>query len=53
MLVHRWRSRLGLLPLPPNPGLPEFGTLSRPKSDKSDFGWERGGVRGEGPSIVL
>src|SRR5712691_2147064 len=25
----------------PNPGLPEFGTLSWPKSDKSDFGWER------------
>jgi hypothetical protein len=25
---------------------PKFGTLSRPKSDKSDFGWERGGVRG-------
>src|SRR5712691_6711112 len=29
----------------PNSGLPEFGTLSWPKSDKSDFGWERGGVR--------
>jgi hypothetical protein len=25
----------------PNSGLPEFGTLSRPKSDKPDFGWER------------
>src|SRR5262249_54151505 len=25
----------------PNSGLPEFGTLSRPKSDKSDFGWAR------------
>jgi hypothetical protein len=25
----------------PNSGLPEFGTLSRPKSDESDFGWER------------
>jgi hypothetical protein len=25
----------------PNSGLPEFGSLSRPKSDKSDFGWER------------
>jgi hypothetical protein len=24
-----------------NSGLPEFGTLSRPKSDKSDFGWAR------------
>ena len=23
----------------PNSGLPEFGTLSRPKSDQSDFGW--------------
>jgi hypothetical protein len=21
--------------------LPEFGTSSRPKSDRSDFGWER------------
>ena len=30
-------------PPPPNSGLPEFGTLSRPKSDKSDFGWERMG----------
>src|SRR5260370_13716552 len=27
----------------PNSGLPEFGTLSWPKSDKSDFGW--GGSR--------
>src|SRR6266487_6696342 len=35
------RDKLGPLPLPPNSGLPEFGTLSRPKSDKSDFGWER------------
>src|SRR5712692_8904153 len=25
----------------PNSGLPEFGTLSWPKSDISDFGWER------------
>ena len=25
----------------PNSGLPEFGTLSWPKSDRSDFGWER------------
>ena len=25
----------------PNSGLPEFGILSWPKSDKSDFGWER------------
>jgi hypothetical protein len=32
------RDKLGLLPLPPNSGLPEFGTLSRPKSDESDFG---------------
>jgi hypothetical protein len=39
-------SGLGLLPLPPDSGLPEFGALSWPKSDKSDFGWERGGVRG-------
>jgi hypothetical protein len=23
----------------PNSGLPEFGTLKRPKSDISDFGW--------------
>jgi hypothetical protein len=46
MLDHQRSSRLGLLPLPPNSGLPEFGTLSPPKSDKSDFGWERGGVRG-------
>jgi hypothetical protein len=28
-------------PPAPNSGLPEFGALSRPKSDKSDFGWER------------
>jgi hypothetical protein len=33
---------LGRHPLPPNSGLPEFGTLSRPKSDKSDFGWGEG-----------
>src|SRR6266508_2035470 len=26
----------------PNSGLPEFGTLSWPKSDKSDFGWGKG-----------
>src|SRR5262245_61780760 len=29
-------------PLPrlhPNSGLPEFGIIDRPKSDKSDFGW--------------
>ena len=32
---------LGLLPLPPNSGLPEFGTLNLRKSDKSDFGGER------------
>jgi hypothetical protein len=25
----------------PNSGLPEFGILKRPKSDGSDFGWER------------
>jgi len=36
----------------PNSGLPEFGTLSGPKSDKSDFGWERDGVRGFGLSMV-
>src|SRR5262249_43141600 len=30
----------------PISGLPEIGALSWPKSDKSDFGWERGGVRG-------
>ena len=32
----------------PNSGLPEFGTLDWPKSDKSDFGWGEGwgeGVR--------
>src|SRR5262252_4388624 len=34
------RSRLLCLRLP-NSGLPEFGTLSRPKSDKTDFGWAR------------
>ena len=28
-------------PLHPNSGLPEFGTLRWPKSDISDFGWER------------
>jgi hypothetical protein len=47
----RTSGALGLLPLPPNSGLPEFGTLSRPKSDESDFGWERGGVRGYGLSM--
>src|SRR5229473_1198870 len=26
-------------PLPPNSGLPEFGTLKWPKSDISDLGW--------------
>jgi len=26
----------------PNSGWPEFGTSSRPKSDKSDFGWGEG-----------
>src|SRR5262249_35396541 len=34
------RSRLLCRRLP-NSGLPEFGTLSRLKSDKSDFGWAR------------
>jgi hypothetical protein len=43
MLDDRRSSRLGLLPLPPNSGLPEFGTLTWPKSDRSDFGWERVG----------
>jgi hypothetical protein len=38
--------KLGVLPSPPNPGLPEFGTLRRPKSGKPDFGW--GGVGGWG-----
>jgi hypothetical protein len=34
------------LPSPtPNSGLPEFGSLNRPKSDKSDFGWERAQLR--------
>ncbi|MCC6775142.1 MAG: tripartite tricarboxylate transporter substrate binding protein [Hyphomicrobiales bacterium] len=28
----------------PNSGLPEFGTLSWPKSDTSDFGWATGAV---------
>src|SRR6266568_7460356 len=32
----------------PNSGLPEFGRLDWPKSDKSDFGWGEG--RGEGGS---
>jgi hypothetical protein len=36
----------------PNSGLPEFGTLGWPKSDRSDFGWERGGVRGHGFSMA-
>ena len=27
------------IPSPPHPGLPEFGTLSWPNSDRSDFGW--------------
>jgi hypothetical protein len=40
-LPHHTRRQLGGLPLPPNLGFPEFGTLSWPKSDKSDFGWER------------
>src|SRR5262249_47550802 len=48
-----WRNDLGALPLPPNSGLPEFGALSWPKSDKSDFGWERGGVRGFGRSVSM
>src|SRR5262249_57020181 len=34
------RSRLLCLRLP-HSGLPEFGTLSRPRSDKTDFGWAR------------
>ena len=25
----------------PNSGMPEFGTIDFPKSDESDFGWER------------
>src|SRR4029077_10422547 len=32
---------------------PSSALLSRPKSDRSDFGWERGGVRGYVPSIDL
>ena len=38
------------LPLPTNSGLPELAFISS-KSDKSDFDWERVGVRGSGPSI--
>jgi hypothetical protein len=26
-------------PLAPKTGLPDFGTIDRPKSDKSDIGW--------------
>jgi hypothetical protein len=33
-------------PSPTELGFTEFGALSLPKSDKSDFGWERVGVRG-------
>jgi hypothetical protein len=40
-LADHTRRKLGGHPLSPNSGLPEFGTLSWPKSDKSDFGWER------------
>src|SRR6266496_5063188 len=43
----RYRDLLRWAPSPrPNSGLPEFGPLNWPKSDKSDFGWERVGVRG-------
>src|SRR5215831_10135926 len=34
-------SRLGLLPLPTELGFTRVRHLKRPKSDKSDFGWER------------
>jgi len=36
------REALRFRPLPrlhPNSGLPEFGIINWPKSDKSDFGW--------------
>ena len=35
----------------PKSGLPDFGHIEWSKSDKSDFDWERGGVRGYGLSI--
>src|SRR5664279_3960239 len=37
-------------PLSPNSGLPELGISNLSKSDKSDFDWERVGVRGDGLS---
>src|SRR6266436_2079224 len=45
-----WRSAFGVLPSPPNRGLPGFGTLDWPKSGKPDFGW--GGVGGGGSAIL-
>jgi hypothetical protein len=53
--VGRWRKAPwfrngGELPLPANSGLPELAFILS-KSDKSDFDWERVGVRGSGPSI--
>ena len=36
----------------PNSGLPEFGTLiDEPKSDISDFGWEREQTRASGDVV--
>jgi len=32
----------------PNSGLPEFGTISWPKSDISDLGWGEVGAEGAG-----
>jgi hypothetical protein len=40
-LDHRETETPHPTPLHPNSGLPEFGTLRWPKSDISDFGWER------------
>ena len=33
------RARINITSPRPNSGLPEFGTISRPKSDISDLGW--------------
>jgi hypothetical protein len=37
----------------PKSDISDFGQLGMPNSGKPEFGWERGGVRGDGLSMGL
>jgi hypothetical protein len=48
-ILLKWNQRKRRTRSAPSPselGFTRVRHLNRPKSDKSDFGWERGGVRG-------